>query len=367
MTLITRILNTNFSHNSTSPNKRWNWIPKFSLLFNLDTYCLVPDEIWNAVTKRCERLVCDDGSVLSNKRCNIHTKALRPVTSLKECPKIILPDGIILQNGSVYSPLHAHVFSKDEYLVTDNSQVLVCFDDYPFSDTQPWVTLAVFVVSLVFLVLHFAFYCCFARLRTWHGRNLLCLCCALFLAQTLFLVGPQGTGHIHVCLFLSVSLHYFWLASFFWMNVLSLDIWGTFTSNRYIPQKRERTFLFYNLYSWGVPALIVIIALLMDNLGGPPKLSPRYGSGFKWRRLCWIDSKLGLVYFFLLPVGVIILENVILFVLTSKSIYKQSQETKFANVKTESDRRENQSDAHQPDSETENRRQAIKVETFAFV
>lgn len=263
-----------------------------------------------------------------------------------KCAKIALEDIEIYENGSIFSPLRKMWFTENEYELFNETVALVCIEKYLHFDTfflhQHYTTLAVLVISLICLTLHGVFYACLSRLRTWHGRNLLCFCCSLFVAQFLFLIGRLAVDNYGVCVFLSASLHFFWLASFCWMNILSFDTWKTFRSSFYQSRyKRERMFIFYSLYAWGVPFLIVLIALILDMTNISAKIQPHYAI-FKWQKLCWINSKTGLLCFFLIPVGVIIMENLIMFILTSFDIYRQSEDAKFATAKTETSNQANE-------------------------
>jgi hypothetical protein len=64
-------------------------------------------------------------------------------------------------------------------------------------------------------------------------------------------------------------VHFFFLATFFWLNALAFDIWSTFRNMRAygdmiqrIKRKRRR-FLYYSVYAWGGPLLIVLVTLVV--------------------------------------------------------------------------------------------------------
>ncbi|MCL4129209.1 UNVERIFIED_CONTAM: hypothetical protein GTU68_011996 [Idotea baltica] len=126
---------------------------------------------------------------------------------------------------------------------------------------------------------------------------------------------------------------------------MSIDIWRTFKTQLYHSSiNKGRVFIAYNLYAWGVPLVIVMIALILDMTDAAFKFKPRYAVS-KRKKLCWINSRTGLFYFFLLPVGIIIFENFILFILTSYGIYKKSKESEFAKAKSQSIRSPQNEDA----------------------
>ncbi|KAB7496046.1 hypothetical protein Anas_10722 [Armadillidium nasatum] len=76
-------------------------------------------------------------------------------------------------------------------------------------------------------------------------------------------------------------------------------------------------------------------SLTLDLAGKNLKYKPDY-AGFDEAELCWINNKYGLLCFFLLPIAIIMTENVILFTITSYLIYSQSKETRFARIKSQS-------------------------------
>ncbi|KAB7502436.1 putative G-protein coupled receptor Mth-like 3 [Armadillidium nasatum] len=59
------------------------------------------------------------------------------------------------------------------------------------------------------------------------------------------------------------------LSAFFWLNVMSYDIWRTLRSmksGRDSPAGARKRFLYYSLYAWGCPFLIVIVTVIMQFL-----------------------------------------------------------------------------------------------------
>ena len=95
--------------------------------------------------------------------------------------------------------------------------------------------------------------------------------------------------------------------------------------------RRDWTFRFYSLYAWGCPSLIVAVGVLLDVGSLWPEYAPSYGS-----HLCWISNRNGLGLFFVLPVALLLLQNVVLFALTVHSIWEQRKAAQFALNKNQS-------------------------------
>ena len=95
--------------------------------------------------------------------------------------------------------------------------------------------------------------------------------------------------------------------------------------------RRDLTFRFYSAYAWGCPALIVGFGVLLDVTSLWSDYAPSYGS-----HLCWISNRSGLGLFFVLPVALLLLQNVILFAITVHSIWNQRKAAQFALEKNQS-------------------------------
>ena len=168
----------------------------------------------------------------------------------------------------------------------------------------------------------------------------------LFLCQSLMIVTKPS-----VCLVFALGIHFFYLASFFWMNVMAYDLWKTFHKgfSLYVYEIHERL-PFYALYAWGVPVIIVVIGIVLDAANA--KLKPCYGRFFRgcydvcfrtkndtplqgkghrtrtrtnrdeWIGIlgCWIESALMRLILFGCPVAIILLINFVFYTLTVRSI-----------------------------------------------
>ncbi|RXG70357.1 putative G-protein coupled receptor Mth-like 4 [Armadillidium vulgare] len=323
--------------------------PTFSILFQIPNRtprkCSKRDEIWSPFDDQCSKIICGLGRVLIKGKCvkseyeNYESNVPQRSFLLKSCPTVAVRNFTLYDNDSVYHYTGNKLYEKGEYELYNDSIVLICAENkFYFKKNflfSYYTTVVVLSISLVCLVFHMSLYFCYSRLRTWHGRNLLYLCFSLFIAQFLFLTGTTATENFEFCVFMAVCIHYFWLASFFWMNILSIDVWRTFKAKFSHSSNNRKVFLIYNLYSWGVPFIIVMVSLTLDLASKNSKYKPNY-AGIDEAELCWINNKIGLLCFFLLPVAIIITENLILFTITSYKIYSQSKETKFAKVKSQS-------------------------------
>lgn len=112
----------------------------------------------------------------------------------------------------------------------------------------------------------------------------LCLC--LLVTETLLATGLGGHSHRVICGVLAGFLHYFWLASFFWvlldgfqLYTVLLDVLGTEP-----PSSRLR---WYYLLAYAAPAVIVCVSAGISPLSyGVSAFASGPGRG-----TCWIDME----------------------------------------------------------------------------
>lgn len=211
-----------------------------------------------------------------------------------------------------------------------------------FAPALSYISTSLLIISLTCGLAHLILYIILPKMRNLPGNNLLCLTACLMISHFIFLTFINTSNHT-VCVIASITMHYFLLSGFVWMFVMSFDIWRTFSSEfvvRRYSGDSVKTFIKYSIFAWVLPLIIVMLAvitdftlpesLLQDADFGPvmKKLRPLYGHN----NLCWIGQRLSLFVFFALPVGLIILCNLILFARTAVTIWTQNKEgSKFIN------------------------------------
>ena len=89
----------------------------------------------------------------------------------------------------------------------------------------------------------------------------LCLC--LFLAEMTFLFGISQTAFPSLCTVIAATLHYLFLASFFWMLIAGFQIYVLLIE---VFEPDGSRFVQYYLLGYIAPLLIVLCSLLIDTL-----------------------------------------------------------------------------------------------------
>jgi hypothetical protein len=197
----------------------------------------------------------------------------------------------ILGNGSIQytgnnSHYIGHIFSDFE--ITEHYTAIVCTlqhdkggEDLISGAYQGYLTQCCLSVSVICLVLHVVTYCALPKLCNLPGKNLLSLSWALLFAQLGFLVGinPAFEVPLGVCIGIAVVEYYCFLAAFFWMNVMSVDIWRTFSRSTLRGSGGLKTHYKYAGYAWGTSALIALVAMIVDFCTEDGAVKPYFGIG----------------------------------------------------------------------------------------
>ena len=210
---------------------------------------------------------------------------------------------------------------------------------FKYDEIQGILSVAGVVTSLLGLFLLFLIYASFPDLRNIPGKCILGLITALFMGQLgfLFMIPPDDNSiPSYVCFSIAISIHFCFLAVFFWTNVLAFDLCLTFSSGTTkLQSSSSKRYHFYSAYAWLSPLGIVSVALILDLLKYDDHLyRPHYGEG-----ICWISSGFALLFYFVVPSGVILFSNIIMFAITIHHIRRSAKTSKILHQKSKSNKR----------------------------
>ena len=208
--------------------------------------------------------------------------------------------------------------------VTDRNGQL----SYHFSilDTLSDACISVSIVALAFLLVT---YCLFSELRTPPGINVMNLSASLLLAQLLWVTTSDKTDHSMACTVTAVLLHYLLLVSFVWTAIIAFDTWKTVTSKVRVSQanskhKRIKRCIKVAAIAWTSAMVYVAICIALDQSG---TVSIEYGSPHD---VCWITDNNAKLYFFGIPVGLVLIFNAVFYSMTVKAIRTTRNRVRFA-------------------------------------
>ncbi|XP_013145254.1 PREDICTED: G-protein coupled receptor Mth2-like [Papilio polytes] len=183
------------------------------------------------------------------------------------------------------------------------------------------------LISCVFIVATVGVYVWLPELRNMHGRvllpYLLCLFGGFICMASMQIMITLDNISADTCLVLTIIIYYFLEAAFFWLNVMSFDIWWTFSGKGGMGMsKLSKRFCIYSIYAFGMPTLLTIILASLEFSGlQPHPLLPmlRYQS-------CFLSGRSKLLYLYG-PMFILCVANIVFFVMTAVKIAQIKQQT----------------------------------------
>ncbi|XP_063057791.1 adhesion G protein-coupled receptor L4 [Engraulis encrasicolus] len=180
------------------------------------------------------------------------------------------------------------------------------------------------VISLICLslcIFTFWFFSEIQSTRTTIHKN---LCCSLFMAEFIFLIGINMHAHKLFCSAIAGLLHYFFLAAFAWMCIEGIHLYLIVVGVIY-----NKGFLHRNFYifGYGSPAAVVAISATLGH--------KYYGTN----TVCWLSTKNNFIWSFIGPACLIILVNLLAFAVIMYKVYrhtavKQPEMSHYQNVRS---------------------------------
>lgn len=217
--------------------------------------------------------------------------------------------------------------------------LFACFDHPPTTDVSVRYRMntALQIVSCAFLLMTLLVYACLPSLQNLHGKTLMCHVSSLLVAficlSIITWISSDATAkqYATACKTLGYTMLFSFLSAFSWLNVMCFDIWWTFGVLRGSTMTKAREdrkkFLLYCLYTWGLSFLVLILAITSDITDIlPDYLMPNIGINSCW--FMQLRDAYGELIFFIGPVMIMLISNVVFFVLTSIHCNKVKAEIK---------------------------------------
>ncbi|KAK4872553.1 hypothetical protein RN001_014582 [Aquatica leii] len=243
-------------------------------------------------------------------------------------------DFILTENGKIWVPAEKLLFKLQDYCVDyiedfDEIRALVC--DYKNANISDANVIGI-IISMPFLLLTFIVYALLPE-RNLHRKSLMCYVITLFGAYLLLAIMQiyPNSVEFETCKVLALLCLFCFMVSFFFMNIMSIDMWWTFSGLRGFTgtrkQKEKKRLILYNAYAWGVPLILVILVTVLTHTESIPDeawYNPGIGEG-----RCWFRSESANLLYFYGPIALIILTNMVLFCITALKIKKTHKETEM--------------------------------------
>uniref|UniRef100_A0A672SJB5 Adhesion G protein-coupled receptor L4 n=1 Tax=Sinocyclocheilus grahami TaxID=75366 RepID=A0A672SJB5_SINGR len=162
------------------------------------------------------------------------------------------------------------------------------------------------IICLSLCIFTFWFFRDIQNTRTTIHKN---LCCSLFMAQFIFLIGINKIAHKWFCSLIAGLLHYFFLAAFAWMCLEGIHLYLIVVGVIY-----NKGFLHRNFYifGYGSPAVVVAISATLGY--------KYYGTS----TVCWLSTENNFIWSFIGPACLIILVNLLAFAVIICKVYRHT-------------------------------------------
>ncbi|KAJ8408485.1 hypothetical protein AAFF_G00258990 [Aldrovandia affinis] len=162
------------------------------------------------------------------------------------------------------------------------------------------------IICLSMCIFTFWFFSEIQSTRTTIHKN---LCCSLFMAEFIFLVGINMSSNKLFCSIVAGLLHYFFLAAFAWMCIEGIHLYLIVVGVIY-----NKGFLHRNFYifGYGSPAVVVAISATLGY--------KYYGTN----KECWLSTENNFIWSFIGPACLIILVNLLAFGVIIYKVYRHT-------------------------------------------
>uniref|UniRef100_A0A8C0XA65 Adhesion G protein-coupled receptor L4 n=1 Tax=Castor canadensis TaxID=51338 RepID=A0A8C0XA65_CASCN len=181
------------------------------------------------------------------------------------------------------------------FAILMSSGASIGIKDYTILTRITQLGIIISLICLAICIFTFWFFSEIQSTRTTIHKN---LCCSLFLAELVFLVGININTNKLFCSIIAGLLHYFFLAAFAWMCIEGIHLYLIVVGVIY-----NKGFLHKNFYIFGYLSPAVVV-------GFSAALGYRY---YGTTKVCWLSTENNFIWSFIGPACLIILVNLLAF------------------------------------------------------
>ncbi|GFS92861.1 g-protein coupled receptor Mth2 [Nephila pilipes] len=274
------------------------------IIVNNDTICFnYSDELKREIFRQCSKWMygVHEFKLLSNGSALAYNDLMEPGT-------FELRDGMLL---SCRTSVKYNVYNS-----IDDSGILLYSKHH---NPDAVMVIVGNSISVVALTVHLLTFCLIPSLRNFPGYNLASLSLALIIGYSLVVIVqiPEVLGVF--CTISGILQLYFLLTVYFCMNVMAFDVWRSLklatTKFKICSHNKERNhFIIYSIYSWGMPLIITVISVVIDNAEKVPSwIKPHFG---RWD-VCCLTSSTAKTIFYTIPAVTLLFANVVFCVMSA--------------------------------------------------
>ncbi|XP_063920684.1 G-protein coupled receptor Mth2-like isoform X10 [Zophobas morio] len=250
----------------------------------------------------------------------------------------MISDFVINPNGSLYQNETEDYLTTEQYCLEMHYEkpsdtkpevyALWCYQNEEIMPDNPVAMSIGMIISMPFLLLTFIAYALLPD-RNLHMKALMIYVINLMLGYLLLVIIQLSEIRFSdgVCTAMGYFCVFFFLVSFFWMNVICIDIWFAFSGLRGFSGSKKtaerKRFFMYCGYAFGMPVLHVLVVRLIDSsLAQNSDFKPGIGTG-----QCFLKRGFPELLYFYGPMAILITINIILFTITAFKIRSVKKET----------------------------------------
>lgn len=186
---------------------------------------------------------------------------------------------------------------------------------------------SVIVLSVLCIIITILAYSCISKLKNLHGKILTSLsgCLGTMYFLLLLDVYLQPFLPSSVCVTMGTVTYIMFIATFFWLNVMAYDLWKTICVTSASKRNKGKSYLRYSLYVWTSTIITCIPMIVVQNTNlVSENFHPGLGNG-----VCWFVGYYSPLIYMSAPIGVILLVNLLMFVLTMKTLVQINKLTQI--------------------------------------
>jgi len=243
-------------------------------------------------------------------------------------------------DGQIY--VGEHNFNHSRYCLRDTvdnmgtrvTDAVVCDHDSVekrsvVKSLSDYIVPSLLFISEVFLLITFILHVIVPDFRKQiFGWMKMSTVASLFFAYlwllTIMLSGPSLFDYTLLCPLLGFLMQYCFLAAFFWMSAMAIEVWSTFkqlrgsTDTDIRLRTQHRRFVYYNLYAWGGPAIISLVTIIIHLL---PRASTCHlvtpGLGVEH---CFFSTNWSKLFYFHGIIGVLLAANLVFYLASAYTL-----------------------------------------------
>ncbi|KAK9498121.1 hypothetical protein O3M35_004000 [Rhynocoris fuscipes] len=202
---------------------------------------------------------------------------------------------------------------------------LICFEpeEYQHNEKIGFKIYSICIlISDIFLVITLIVYLSFPTLRDLQGKSVMsftfCLCLGYFILAVMqqeYFGFPYSSV---TCKFMGFVLYYLLMCAFFWLSIISFNIWRSATWQ--VTWSDSQLLLAYNIVGYCTPIIFLIAAIVAHHTPGN-HIKPDFSAS------CWFSGKSETWAFFYGPIAVLLTCNIVFFTLTAIRLWKDYKDT----------------------------------------